>query len=244
MIIVFDGYKVQGNSGTRLRQKNVEIVRASLYDPDADLRNPTGSVFCAHGSGYYVPWDKADALMHVQPQKERSSSSYRVRSYKVQEEDLMNVLKSAGGNNRNMSKRDTRKIKPKEKEEPKKMKPVVKKELPPCLIVDGYNMIYSWDELKELGQTDITTAREMLIDELLAYQAYLKWHMIIVFDGYKVQGNSGTRLRQKNVEIVRASLYDPDRGGTQEHLRYHRRFLRRPDPERRLCPGGSAHECP
>ena len=179
-----------------------EIVRASLYDPDADLRNPTGSVFCAHGSGYYVPWDKADALMHVQPQKERSSSSYRVRSYKVQEEDLMNVLKSAGGNNRNMSKRDTRKIKPKEKEEPKKMKPVVKKELPPCLIVDGYNMIYSWDELKELGQTDITTAREMLIDELLAYQAYLKWHMIIVFDGYKVQGNSGTRLRQKNVEIV------------------------------------------
>ena len=177
------------------------IVAKTGYDPEADLRNPCGSVFCAHGSGYYVPWDKADALMHVQPQKERSTSSYRTSAYKVQEEDLMNVLKSAGGNNRNDKKRDTRKVKPKAPEE-KKQKPTVRKELPPCLIVDGYNMIYSWDELKELGETDITTAREMLIDELLAYQAYLKWHMIIVFDGYKVQGNTGTRIRQKNTEIV------------------------------------------
>ena len=87
-------------------------------------------------------------------------------------------------------------------EETKPKKPVMKKKLPTCLIVDGYNMIYSWEEYHELADQDITTAREMLIDELMAYQAYLKWHMIIVFDGYRVQDNLGTRQKMHDVEIV------------------------------------------
>ncbi len=179
-----------------------EIVAESGYDPEADLRNPCGSVFCAHGSGYYVPWDKADELMHVQPVRERVSTYRRVSAYKVQEDDLMDVLKRASGNNRNDSKRDMRKPVKKADEETKPKKPVMKKKLPPCLIVDGYNMIYSWEEYHELADQDITTAREMLIDELMAYQAYLKWHMIIVFDGYRVQDNYGTRQKMHDVEIV------------------------------------------
>ncbi len=179
-----------------------EIVAESGYDPEADLRNPCGSVFCAHGSGYYVPWDKADELMHVQPVRERVSTYRRVSAYKVQEDDLMDVLKRASGNNRNDSKRDMRKPVKKTDEETKPKKPVMKKKLPPCLIVDGYNMIYSWEEYHELADQDITTAREMLIDELMAYQAYLKWHMIIVFDGYRVQDNYGTRQKMHDVEIV------------------------------------------
>jgi predicted RNA-binding protein with PIN domain len=63
-------------------------------------------------------------------------------------------------------------------------------------------MIYSWDEYHDLADHDITTVREYLIDDLLAYQAYLKCHMIIVFDGYRVQGNTGTKLKQNDVEIV------------------------------------------
>ena len=179
-----------------------EIVAESGYDPEADLRNPCGSVFCAHGSGYYVPWDKADELMHVQPVRERVSTYRRVSAYKVQEEDLMSVLQRASGNNRNDSKSDMRKPVKKTDEETKPKKPVMKKKLPPCLIVDGYNMIYSWEEYHELADQDITTAREMLIDELMAYQAYLKWHMIIVFDGYRVQDNYGTRQKMHDVEIV------------------------------------------
>ena len=179
-----------------------EIVAESGYDPEADLRNPCGSVFCAHGSGYYVPWDKADELMHVQPVRERVSTYRRVSAYKVQEDDLMDVLKRASGNNRNDSKRDMRKPVKKTDEETKPKKPVMKKKLPPCLIVDGYNMIYSWEEYHDLADQDITTAREMLIDELMAYQAYLKWHMIIVFDGYRVQDNYGTRQKMHDVEIV------------------------------------------
>ena len=179
-----------------------EIVAESGYDPEADLRNPCGSVFCAHGSGYYVPWDKADELMHVQPVRERVSTYRRVSAYKVQEDDLMDVLKRASGNNRNDSKSDMRKPVKKTDEETKPKKPVMKKKLPPCLIVDGYNMIYSWEEYHELADQDITTAREMLIDELMAYQAYLKWHMIIVFDGYRVQDNYGTRQKMHDVEIV------------------------------------------
>ena len=179
-----------------------EIVAESGYDPEADLRNPCGSVFCAHGSGYYVPWDKADELMHVQPVRERVSTYRRVSAYKVQEDDLMDVLKRASGNNRNDSKRDMRKPVKKTDEETRPKKPVMKKKLPPCLIVDGYNMIYSWEEYHELADQDITTAREMLIDELMAYQAYLKWHMIIVFDGYRVQDNLGTRQKMHDVEIV------------------------------------------
>ncbi len=179
-----------------------EIVAQSGYDPEADLRNPCGSVFCAHGSGYYVPWDKADELMHVQPVRERVSTYRRVSAYKVQEDDLMDVLKRASGNNRNESKRDMRKPVKKTDEETKPKKPVMKKKSPPCLIVDGYNMIYSWQEYHDLADQDITTAREMLIDELMAYQAYLKWHMIIVFDGYRVQDNYGTRQKMHDVEIV------------------------------------------
>lgn len=190
------------NDGYDICLAQDEIVAKSGYDPETDLRNPTGSVFCAHGSGYYVPWDKADALMHVQPLKEHTGSYRRVSAYKVHEDDLMNVLKTAGGRNVNESKRDTRKPKPKEEEEKKPKKPVMKKALPPCLIIDGYNIIYSWDEYHEMAQKDITTAREMLVDELLAYQAYTRQHMIIVFDGYRVQGNYGTRIRQNDVEIV------------------------------------------
>ena len=179
------------------------IVEETGYDPEKDLRNPTGSVFCAHGSGYYVPWDEADELMHVQPRRQSSGASWRPSAYKVQEEDLMSVLQNASGRNRNEKKHVVLKKKKEEEEKKeKKQKPNLKPDLPACLIVDGYNMIYSWDEFHEIAQTDITTAREMLIDELLAYRAYLGCHMFIVFDGYKVQGNYGTRLKQKDAEII------------------------------------------
>jgi predicted RNA-binding protein with PIN domain len=190
------------NDGYDVCLSQDEIVSESGYDPEGDLRNPTGSVFCAHGSGYYVPWDKADEYMHVQPVREHTGSYRRVQSYRVQEEDLMNVLNQATNRNRNDSKRDMRKPKPKTDEEKKPKKPVMKKELPKCLIIDGYNIIYSWDEYHELADKDITTAREMLIDELMAYQAYIIQHMIIVFDGYRVQGNYGTHLKQNDTEIV------------------------------------------
>ena len=190
------------NDGYDVCLSQDEIVSESGYDPEGDLRNPTGSVFCAHGSGYYVPWDKADEYMHVQPVREHTGSYRRVQSYRVQEEDLMNVLNQATNRNRNDSKRDMRKPKPKTDEEKKPKKPVMKKELPKCLIIDGYNIIYSWDEYHELADKDITTAREMLIDELMAYQAYIRQHMIIVFDGYRVQGNYGTHLKQNDTEIV------------------------------------------
>ncbi|MBQ2688833.1 MAG: NYN domain-containing protein [Solobacterium sp.] len=176
------------------------IIATKAYDPEKDLRNPTGSVFCAHGAGYYVPWDEADALMHIQERKESSFSSvYRSTGYRVSEEDLKHLTEGESGRNRNEKKH----LKPREKKEEEKPKKVIaSKILPECLIVDGYNMIYDWDDLKEEAKHNISGAREHLIDILANYQAYTKVKMIIVFDGYHVQGNTGTRTEYPGLTIV------------------------------------------
>ncbi|MBR2990332.1 MAG: TetM/TetW/TetO/TetS family tetracycline resistance ribosomal protection protein [Solobacterium sp.] len=175
-----------------------EIIQRKGYDPESDLRNPAGSVFCSHGAGYYVPWDEADELMHIQEKQETYSSAYRSAHYHVSEEDLKHLTEGESGRNRNEKKH----MKPKEKPDDKPKKVIASKNLPECLIVDGYNMIYDWDELKTQARTDLSSAREHLIDILANYQAYTKIKMIIVFDGYHVQGNTGTKTERRNVIVV------------------------------------------
>ena len=173
------------------------IVEITGYDSEADLYNPTGSVFCAHGAGYFVPWDKCDEAMHIQLKQDVSSSGYRSTRYKVNDDDLMTILENARGRNRNENK----KPKPKPKEE-KPMKPVHRPDLPDCLIVDGYNMIYSWGDLKATAKESISVAREQLLDRLFNYQGYLGSKMIVVFDGYQRSANIGSTTERGQMVIV------------------------------------------
>ena len=172
------------------------IVERFGYDPLEDLRNPPGSVFCAHGTGFNVSWEEADAFMNI-PVKDRVSESvYSHRTYHVGEEELQSLVAGESGKNRNPNKQK------KVVEEEEKYHSRTRTDLPSCLIADGYNLLHSFSDLKELAGQDLGVAREKLIDELAAYQAYTKERMIVVFDGYKRADNPGSRMRQGNFEVV------------------------------------------
>ncbi len=186
----------QVSCGYRECQEPDVIIQESGYDPLADLRNPPGSVFCTHGSSFTVSWEEADAFMNI-PVKDRSEEgTYSHRTYHVSEEDLKSIIASESGNNRNQNKK-----KPEAKKEEvyrSRPSPI----LPACMIVDGYNMIHGFEATKYLAQEDITIARERLIDELAAYQAYVKIRMIVVFDGYKRKDNYGSKEKRGMFEVV------------------------------------------
>ncbi len=175
-----------------------EIILERGYDSESDRRNPTGSVFCAHGSGFYVPWDEADRYMHVILNRQENDSAYEHRRYHVGEDEMTALIQSSSSNNRNPHKE--RKPRKKEDEELKKVK--ARPNLPPYMIVDGYNMIFEWEDLKALAKEDLYDAREKLITRLMNYQAYAGMPMAIVFDGYRVKDNYGTVQKNGNVEVI------------------------------------------
>lgn len=183
------------------------IVQETGYDPESDLRNPSDSVFCANGSGFNVPWDKADEYMHIQISEGTSSGSYQNIRYKVSESDLDYIASMTSGRNRNeekiQAKKHAEEKAKKEREREKEAKKVyIQAHLPELLIVDGYNMIYSWDSLKELAFEDLSLARDKLIEYLYNYLPYLDHEIWVVFDGYKVKNNTGSRYQKKDLSII------------------------------------------
>lgn len=184
-----------------------EIIDASDYDPEMDLHNPADSVFCANGSGYNVRWDEADEHMHIQLKSgEIQSMASRSIRYRVSDDDLGYIMDMTAGRNRNPDKEKEEQIraeKEKKRQEMKEMSKVrASANLPAMMVVDGYNMIYAWDELKTIAAEDLYGARQKLIDLLYAYQAYYGHPITIVFDGYKVADNRGTTIRKKGMDVV------------------------------------------
>ena len=164
-----------------------EILQQIGYDPLADLRNPPGSVFCTHGSSFSVSWDNSDAYMAIQLSEESDSFTYSHRRYHVSEDEMNAIIASQSGNNRNPNKK-----KPEKKEPEVQKPPRPAKMLPRCRIVDGYNMLHAFESTRPIAYSDISVAREVLIDELAAYQAYTGEKMIVVFDGYRRHDNPGS----------------------------------------------------
>ena len=184
-----------------------KIIAESGYDPEMDMHNPADSVFCANGSGYTVNWKDADEHMHIQL-KEGESQTISSRSirYKVSDNDLGYIMQMTSGKNRNPDKEREEQLR-KEREERKEKESQLKSvkasvNLPEMMVVDGYNMIYSWDELKEIADEDLYLARDRLITMLFNYQPYYKHPITIVFDGYKVSDNIGTTITKKGMTIV------------------------------------------
>ena len=146
-----------------------------------------------------MTWDKAEEYMDIVQERVESVSTQH-RTYRIEEDELKRIFDRSTSNNRNFNKQHNP-IKKKLKEE----KPKVMKHLPLCLIVDGYNMIFSWDIFKEYKDDELEISREKLLDILFNYQAFTGEKMIVVFDGYKVKDNLGTIYSRKDMEVVYTS---------------------------------------
>ena len=208
-----------------------EIVEQIGYDSERDLDNPTGSVFCAHGAGFVVPWYEVEDYMHLEgideselgnaiPDSEESiagnrnsnnqtDSGYRpprnagVGSYE-DEEELKAIFERTFGPVKRYKEpqfkrtfsaksdsgsyyRNSSSAKKKEKE---------------YLLVDGYNIIYAWEDLKELADANLHAAQTKLMDILSNYQGFKKCTLILVFDAYKIEGHAEEVITYHNIHVV------------------------------------------
>ena len=206
-----------------------EVVEAVGYDPEADLENPTGSVFCAHGAGFVVNWDQVEEYMHVEsgwnapagqetkPEKPVTAKNWKEENekYLATEKELEEIFERTYGPIRKLgeeppagrsvkgwkkSRRDPPEGYGKSSSDYKQKKtPDGEKEY---LLVDGYNIIFAWEDLKELAAVNIDGAREKLMDILCNYQGFKKSTLILVFDAYKVKGNPGSVETYHNIHVV------------------------------------------
>lgn len=194
-----------------------EVIAAAGYDSEADLENPTGSVFCAHGAGFNVPWNEVTDYMHLESflkssvgtetegsaeNMERQPGEGRKRSDGgamgsglAEDKELEQIFERTYGpvKRREWRRTETREVVERKPE---------KKPEESYLLVDGYNIIFSWDELRDLSEVNITSARNALMDILCNYQGFKKDTLILVFDAYKVEGNPGQVFKYHNIYVV------------------------------------------
>ena len=186
-----------------------EVIAEIGYDSDADTDNPADSVFCAGGAGLNVHWDEVSRYMHVESrfsfggeqQEEKVERTRRVSEYVgsiEQDKELLAIFEKTYGKvkRREHSAMHTVKEAPK----PYKGKPLPGGER--YLLVDGYNIIFAWDELKRLAEMELELARERLVTYLCSYAAVRKIRVILVFDAYKVKGSHGAVERVHNIDVV------------------------------------------
>ena len=206
-----------------------EVVEAVGYDPEADLENPTGSVFCAHGAGFVVNWDQVEEYMHVEsswnapagqetnPEKPVTAKNWKEENekYLATEKELEEIFERTYGPIREPGEEPPvgRSVKgwKKSRRDPlegygKSVSDYKQKKTPDgekeYLLVDGYNIIFAWEDLKELAAVNIDGAREKLMDILCNYQGFKKSTLILVFDAYKVKGNPGSVETYHNIHVV------------------------------------------
>lgn len=185
-----------------------EVIGRIGYDPEGDLDNPTGSVFCAHGAGFVVNWDEVENYMHTESREKRLKSHVRVSEYVeppfIDEEELKEIFeRTYGKSKRERYSYDSTRTISSSNYTAKPAKIPKKKELvEEYLLVDGYNIIFAWEDLKELSKVNIEGARGKLMDILSNYQGYKKNTVILVFDGYKVQGNIEEVMKYHNIFVV------------------------------------------
>ena len=189
------------------------IIEETAYDPDLDLDNPCGSVFCSHGAGFLVDWDQVRDYMHVdsglrlqEEEKEEEEIHYvppatAYRGMTIDEEELEEIFTRTYGAPKKERNQFNRK-KTVRAAAVETYKPKVIKQEPEYLLVDGYNIIFAWEELNELAKYSVEAARNKLMDILSNYQGYKKVNLILVYDAYKVEGNVGSVMKYHNIHVV------------------------------------------
>lgn len=198
-----------------------EIIENTDYDCDSDTDNPCDSVFCSHGAGYNVKWNEVKSHMHLAsalstPKNEYANTNVRKNfsNYKNKDnlfaldKELMEIFEQTYGPIKNRSGNVAQNhftfTENKDKTTKKEYKSTrtPKYEGPEYLLVDGYNVIFSWDELKKLSKDNVEGARNALINILCNYQGYKKCEVILVFDAYKVKGSTREVEQINNINVV------------------------------------------
>ncbi|MCI8870120.1 MAG: GTP-binding protein [Lawsonibacter sp.] len=189
------------------------VVQALGYDPERDVLNPAGSVFCSHGAGYVVPWEQVPRYAHVPsplagPEREEAPEPgpERIRPAAPsgsleQDRELQAIFERTYG------KVEPRAFQPAKKPartslDGEKYSIRTQNTGPEYLLVDGYNIIFAWDELKQAARENVEAARAMLTDILCDYRGLRRCEVILVFDAYKVKGNPGSVDKQGDIYVV------------------------------------------
>ena len=197
-----------------------EVIEQIGYDSERDIDNPTGSVFCAHGAGFLVKWDEVPEYMHIKEDflSEGSDEISEEEQTITENVHFGNSSYSSGyGDDPELLAIMEREFGSKQKERdrysgyrkqtvsaPMPRKTVIKDTEPKkeYLLVDGYNVIFAWEELNELAKASIDAARNKLMDILSNYQGFTGCTLILVFDAYKVKGSQGEVQKYHNIYVV------------------------------------------
>ena len=177
-----------------------EVIKDYAYDPEADLDNTPDSVFCAHGAGFNVKWDKVKEYMHLESCLQTGKSPAAVsgrRNFSINDKEMEAIMEREFGKVKYDVYRPKKPIRP-----PADNKPVELKEQKNYIIVDGYNVIFAWEELKELAAHELEAARDRLMQILCNYAGFTKYEVILVFDAYKNKEPLEKRFNYHNIHVV------------------------------------------
>ena len=200
--LTLDGYRPCHNAQ--------EVIAAIGYEPEHDLDNPADSVFCAHGAGFVVPWDQVRSHMHVdsgwgkstRPEQEAAVPQRRAMAYRATLEEDAELLKIFERTYGPIKRDPLAAFRPVQKRERPDFAVEQWEIAPEYLLVDGYNIIFAWDELNALSKESLDAARHKLMDILCNYQGFQKCVLILVFDAYRVPGSPGSIEQYHNIHVV------------------------------------------
>ncbi len=178
---------------------NAAQVRQEIcYDPVADMENSPDSIFCDHGAGFHVPWDKVPEYMHLESCLKAEKATLITANLQPDDKALEAIMQRQFGT-------VTTKLYRAPENRPASEQLTIRPPRQQYLIVDGYNIIFAWEELKETAKSDLDAARRQLMDALSSYAGYKKCRVVVVFDGYKQKGNPGEKIQFHNISVVYTS---------------------------------------
>ena len=184
--------------GYRPCHEQEKVVRESGYEPERDLENTPDSVFCAHGGGFTVKWDRVGEYMHLESclAPERGKAPRPLRPVSIDERELEEIMLREFGPVRRPMYRAP------DSHAGTAQASAAAAEKKSCVIVDGYNLIFAWDELKGLAQDNLDAARSRLINLLSSYRGFTGCELVLVFDAYRVPGGAGSKSDCHGIHVV------------------------------------------
>ena len=202
LTLTLDGYRPCHNAA--------EVIEAAGYEPEHDLDNPADSVFCAHGAGFVVPWEQVRSHMHVdsgwgktaKTEEAVQARPRRMAAYRATLEEDAELLKIFEQTYGPIKRDPLAAFRPTQKQERPDFNAEQWEIQPEYLLVDGYNIIFAWDELNALSKESLEAARHRLMDILCNYQGFKKCVLILVFDAYRVPGSPGSIEQYHNIHVV------------------------------------------
>ena len=187
--IALDGYAPCHNQA--------QVVAEYGYEPESDLENTPDSVFCSHGAGFTVKWNQVGEYMHLESglKKQPPEPQLITRNIRLEDKELDAILKRQFGDMTTPLYRTPA-------NRPATEEISIRQPKDRLLIVDGYNIIFAWEDLAETAKSDLDAARRQLCDKLSSFAGFRKMRLVVVFDGYKRKGNPGEKSQFHNIQVV------------------------------------------